>query len=193
VTLFDLIFLVLVLALAVSLLTAAAQAVRGKWAASRRLLSRVAMVASAYMVSVIVVSVALPRRVIAVGEARCFDDWCIAVEGFTKEAGTYVVDFRVSSRARRASQRETNLIVYLTDAEGGRFEGQRVGEGPGFDVKLEPGESVVVKRAFAVPAAARDLSAVVTHEGGFPIGWFIVGYDTWFRQPTVTLLAPHSL
>ena len=192
-TLFDLIFLVLALALVVSLITAAILAVGGRWAAARRLLSRVAMVASAYMVSVVVVSVALPRRVMALGEARCFDDWCIAVEGFTREAGTYIVDFRLSSRARRASQRETNLAVYLTDAEGGRFEGQRVGEGPGFDVKLEPGESVVVKRAFAVPAAAREVGAVVTHEGGFPIGWFIVGYDTWFRRPTVTPLSPHSL
>ncbi|MEO8657225.1 MAG: hypothetical protein ABI693_02080 [Bryobacteraceae bacterium] len=192
-TLFDLVFLLLVLALAVSLITAAVMAMMGRWAAARRLLSRVAMVAAAYMVSVIVVSVALPRRVTAVGEARCFDDWCVAVEGFTKDAEMYGVDFRVSSRARRVSQRETNLSVYLTDAEGRRFEGRRVGEGPDFDVRLGPGESMVLKRAFVVPVAARDVGAVVTHEGGFPIGWFIIGYDTWFRQPAVTLLARHSL
>jgi hypothetical protein len=193
VTLLDLVFLVLVLALAVSLITTVVLAVMGRWAAARSLVSRVAMVAAACMVSVIVVSVALPRRVMAMGEARCFDDWCIAVEGFTKELGTYVVDFRLSSRARRVSQRETNLSVYLSEAEGSRFEGRRVGEGPGFDVRLGPGESVVVRMRFVVPVGARDVGAVVTHEGGFPIGWFIRGYDTWFRQPSVTPLASHSL
>jgi len=29
---------------------------------------------------------------------------------------------------------------------------------------------------------------VFAHEGGFPIAWFIIGYDTWFRKPTLVQL-----
>jgi hypothetical protein len=32
------------------------------------------------------------------------------------------------------------------------------------------------------------VGAVIAHEGGFPIGWFIIGYDTWFRKPPLAPL-----
>jgi hypothetical protein len=41
-----------------------------------------------------------------------------------------------------------------------------------------------------VPEEAAGVAAVITHEGGFPIGWFIAGYDTWFRKPPITNLKP---
>jgi hypothetical protein len=34
---------------------------------------------------------------------------------------------------------------------------------------------------------------VVTYEGGFPIGWFIVGYGAWFRKPLMTNLQRDAL
>jgi hypothetical protein len=54
---------------------------------------------------------------------------------------------------------------------------------------LQPGESVVLTRHFLLPSDDSGVSAVVTHEGGFPIGWFIIGYDTWFRKPPLIRLA----
>jgi hypothetical protein len=44
---------------------------------------------------------------------------------------------------------------------------------------------------FLVPAEAALLAVVIVviaHEGGFPIGWFIIGYDTWFRKPPIVRL-----
>jgi hypothetical protein len=29
---------------------------------------------------------------------------------------------------------------------------------------------------------------VIAHEGGFPIGWLIIGYDTWFRKAPLVKL-----
>jgi len=30
---------------------------------------------------------------------------------------------------------------------------------------------------------------VIRHESGFPIGWFIIGYPTWFGKPEMVRLA----
>ena len=55
-------------------------------------------------------------------------------------------------------------------------------------VQLGPQESVTAKRSFKVSADARELGLVIDHEGGFPIGWFILGYETWFHKPTIVRL-----
>ena len=56
------------------------------------------------------------------------------------------------------------------------------------NVQLGPQESVAVTRTFEVPTNAQELGLVIDHEGGFPIGWFIVGYETWFHKPTIVRL-----
>jgi hypothetical protein len=50
---------------------------------------------------------------------------------------------------------------------------------------LQPGESVVAKRRFAVPPDAREVGLIYTHEGGFPIGWLIISEGGWFQQRPV--------
>ena len=89
-----------------------------------------------------------------------------------------------SSRARRISQRENNLRVYMTDGRDARYDPIDAAPAP-FNVLLGPQESVTVRRTFQVPADAKDIGLVITHQGGFPIGWFIIGYDTWFRKPAL--------
>ncbi len=100
----------------------------------------------------------------------------------------YSVNLRLSSRARRVAQRERNLAVYLTDDRGGRYDPVGDYSGAPFSVLLQAGESAVVSRTFVVPAAAKGVALVAAHEGGFPIGWFIIGYDTWFRKPPLVQL-----
>jgi hypothetical protein len=46
----------------------------------------------------------------------------------------------------------------------------------------------MARRTFAVPLSEEPAGVEVTHEGGFPIGWFIIGYDAWFRKPLLLLL-----
>ena len=45
-----------------------------------------------------------------------------------------------------------------------------------------------LNRTFLIPSGVRILGVVITHHGGFPIGWFVIGYDTWLRKPTIVPL-----
>ena len=188
--LFDLLFIVLVLAAASTLAAAARLALKKQFARCRRMLLQLALVAGAYMLVVIAVSLATPPRTLALREPQCFDDWCVAIDGFERSArgptATYTLNIRLFSRARGISQRETHVVVYLSDDRGRRYYPVDTAPAP-FDVRLEPQESVNIHRSFVVPVAG-TVAATVTHNGGFPIGWFIIGYDSWFRRPPVTRL-----
>jgi hypothetical protein len=128
-----------------------------------------------------------------VGEQRCFDDWCIAVENASRQEAqggvSYRVTLRLSSTALRVTQRENNVVVYLADQSGRRYDPAPDPSAVAMNVQLAPQESVAAIRSFAVPADARELGLVIDHEGGFPIGWFILGYETWFHEPTIVRLS----
>jgi len=80
------------------------------------------------------------------------------------------------------------LHVYITDREGHNFEPAiRPADVP-LNARLGPGESVQLTRAIETPADIRDPGLVITHSGGIPIGWLIIGYDTWFRKPPMAPL-----
>ena len=183
---FDLLFIALFLSAVVAMVAAAVQAARGRNAAA--ILQWLAASAAAYFAIVIAVSIVAPRRELALGERQCFDDWCIAVESADRTSGGYEVALRISSRARRVSQRENNLAVYMTDARGRRYDPLPDAEAAPLNALLGPGQSVVARRRFALPPDAPRPGVVVTHEGGFPIGWLIIGYDTWFRKPPIVPL-----
>ena len=191
-SIFDLLFLILLLAAVISLLATVWLGLRRKFVRARRILLRLLLCAGGYMAVVVIVSLVSPRRVLKPDATQCFDDWCIGVADFRQvpKGGdvAYYVDVRLSSHARRVSQRENNLTVYLTDREGRRYDPVADSSTAPFNVLLQPRESVVVSRSFLAPAEAKDLGLVITHEGGFPIGWFIIGYDTWFRKPAVVQL-----
>jgi hypothetical protein len=191
--LFDLLFIVLFLTAVSTLLAAAWFVVRGEFVRAGRILFRLFAGAAAYMTAVIAVSAILPRRVVNLGDPQCFDDWCVATAAVQRlpdgSHAAYTVDFRLSSRARRISQRENNLAVYLTDTRGNRYDPAASNSATPFNVLLRPQESVVVSRSFLVPSEAAGVGVVITHEGGFPIGRFIIGYDTWFRKPAITRLS----
>jgi hypothetical protein len=185
---FDLLFLALALTTLIALAVAAALAIGRRRGPALRILRRLAFGALVYFGVVIAVSFVAPRRVFHLGEDQCFDDWCIAATSFAAGASSYLVNLRISSRARRVSQSELNLAVYLTDRANHRYDSAPEPSDIPLSTLLAPGESVHLTRQFPVPASARDLNLVIKHEGGFPIGWFIVGYDTWFRQQPLVLL-----
>jgi hypothetical protein len=126
------------------------------------------------------------------GDPRCFDDWCITVENATRRPVggriAYLVTLRLSSTARRVSQREKSVAVYLTDDGGRRYNSTPQSADLPFDIQLGPQESVTATRTFEVPPDAQNLGLVITHEGGFPIGWFIIGYESWFHKPALVRL-----
>jgi len=187
-TIFDLLFLALLLASLAVLLAAAGMALGGGGKRAFRLLKVYGICLAAYMGVVVATSAVLPRRLLEVGEPLCSDDWCLTVDGIERAADGYRVALRVSSRARRVTQREFGVSVYLTDAQGRRYDPRPSPADVPFDTPLGPQESVGTPRIFPLPAGVKPVGLVVRLGSGFPIGWFIIGYDTWFRQPAMVRL-----
>jgi hypothetical protein len=187
-TIFDLLFLGLAFVSVVTLLAAAVLAVSGNREGAGRILKTWGIGFAAYMGVVVVSSAVLPRRIAQVGEALCNDDWCLTVERADYQAGSYRVSFRISSRALRVTQREHGVSVYLTDAAGRRYNARPDSAEIPFDVPIGPGQEMETVRAFDVPNGVMPVGLVIRQGSGFPIGWFIIGYDTWFRKPTLVRL-----
>jgi len=191
---FDILFLLLVLLTVIALLAALWFAASGQSRRALTLLRRWSIGAAGYFTLIIVVSLFLPRRQLRLGEADCFDDWCISVDEVHRtpsgENFRYDIKTRIFSRASRVEQREKNLAVYVTDREGNRFDPVPARDATPFDALLAPSETAIATRRFKVPMTAQDLKLVIAHEGGFPIAWFIVGYESWFRKPTFLPLGP---
>jgi hypothetical protein len=191
-SIFDLLFIAAFLATAATLVRAAFLAIRGRRVRALVLLRRLCICAAAYLGAVVLASACWPRTVLQVGDPRCFDDWCIAVESATRRPAAghivCVAALRLSSTARRVSQRELGIAIYLSDDRGRRYDPIPGRSDVPFDVQLAPQQSIAATRTFEVPADAQNLGLVVTHEGGFPIGWFIAGYEAWFHKPAIVRL-----
>lgn len=192
-TIFDLLFLAVLLGSVVTLVVAASCGVFGRRSLAVRILRSYFVCALVYLGIVVLVSLVMPQRVVKTGEQLCFDDWCIAVDGVdstvSAAAVSYEVSLILSSRARGISQREKNLAIYVTDARGTRYDPVLRESDVPFDRLLRPGESVRASRIIKVPLDAPEPNLVIAHEGGFPIGWFIIGGGPFRKAPVLKL--PH--
>jgi len=188
VTLFDLLFIVLFLMGVGALGMALVTALRGHGAAALRRLRTLALATLAYMTIVAAVSLVMPRAVVALGQNQCSDDWCIAVDDARQLTDSTVVTVRLSSRARRVTQRERFVVVYLRDSGGRRYDPDPAPEEPPFDVALAPGAKVLTKRVFRVPRNTRGLGVIVTREGDIPFPrCCIIGTGVFHKDPIVPL------
>ena len=194
-TIFEPLFLLVALSSGVALFLAALRWARGQRAGARRLLGRLAISVVTYVAVVAVTSLFVPGREYGVGDPQCFDDWCITVVGArwtnaltAPEGARYEVALRLSSRARRRPMGERGTVVYLTDGRGQRFDPVSDQTDIGLDTVLQPGQSVTATRSFALPREARGLGLVYAREGGFPIGWLVIGEVGWFHRPPVVRL-----
>jgi hypothetical protein len=185
----DLLFIVVFLASIACVGAAAFLALRRRTARSLRILRGWSISIVLYFGVVAVVSLLSPRRVVAIGEPQCFDDWCITVENVQAARGqsktSYTVTLGLSSRARRVSQRENGVVVYLTDRAANRYDPDPVGSPTPFNVLLQPMESITTTRIFTLPLKAEGVAVVVAHEGSFPIGWFILGEGPFQKSAVV--------
>jgi hypothetical protein len=191
-TVFDLIFILIFLSTAVTLLVALLLGVSGHRRRALRILRLTALGWSLYLATIIAGSIFMPRRILKMGEPRCFDEICIAVDSVQiKPAGSnasYIVRLALANSARRQAQRENNLVFYLSDTQGNRYDplgGELIKPST---VILQPGGSFPIEETFLVPAASNGIGGVITHEGGFPIRWFIIGEEAWLRKPAIVPL-----
>lgn len=186
-TIFEPLFLLLALLAVGSLAAAMVLALSGQRDRARRIVRRLAIGIAAYMGVVVAASALESREVYHVGDRRCFDDWCLMVRQAVRDTpSSYLVSLELSNRGKRVPQGEKGTVLYITDASGRRFD--PVESTVPFDQKIAAGASIVATRRYAVPAEAHGLSLVYVHEGGFPIGWFIIGENTWVHGPAVVQL-----
>lgn len=195
-TIFDLLFLVLVPVSAITLLYAAAVAfLRGRGYAMR-IVRRLGIGVVVYIGIVAAVGLLSPQRVIESGEPWCFDDWCLSVEGVSRTPAppvdVYRVSLRIFSRARRVSQRARGAWIYVIDRQANRYAPDPDPSATSLEVLLGPGESVTTSRTFRVPEGAGDVGLVTGH-GGCCISTLIIGDDsslfhkrTYIRLPRPT-------
>lgn len=193
-TLFDLLFILLFLATLATLVLAAGMALFGQLAKAGRVVRRLGIAVAVYLVVVAAAGLLTPRRYLAIGDDQCSDDWCIAVDGVSKADSPggvrYHVTFRVRSRARRVTQREPNVVVYLTDATGRRVDPEPEDAAqPPFDVELSPGQAVRTARTFLAPAGSRDIGLVVARGGlPFPVCCIVGEEGSLLHKRTVVRL-----
>ena len=180
-TIFDLLFLGSGLAAVVTLGVALVTALRGRRVHAGAILKRLGAAVIAYEALVLIVAGASPQRVLQVGDPWCFDDWCLTVEQVMKTPMppqvAYNVSLRISSRARRVTQRAKGAWIYLIDRQGRRYEPEPDASAVPLDVLLQPGEAVSTSRVFKVPAEAGELGLITGHGGPYCVfpGPLIIG------------------
>jgi hypothetical protein len=191
---FDLLFLLSVVALVIMLVALGVLILRGERRRARKILDILALYVASYCALAVVVDLLKPQRIIAVGEPWCFDDWCIQVESFTGAADgsrlRYTMQLRIFSTARRISQRAQGAWIYLIDSEGRLFTPNADSTTTPLTVRLAPEQSVNTQSNFEVPAEAHILGLVTGHGGAF-CGWsvLIVGEGgCLFNRPTMIRL-----
>jgi hypothetical protein len=191
-TIFEPLFILLFLATVAALVTAAVAALRSRRPRALGILRRIAIGAAFYFAVVLIVAAAAVPPVRHMGEPQCFDDWCITVTG-AKQTGTassqsWRVALRISSRARRVVQRENGAAVHLVDSKGRTYGPVPSDTAVPLDGTVGPGESFDAERRFELPPGATGVKLVFNHEGGFPIGAFIIGENQLFHDATAIAL-----
>lgn len=189
-TIYEPLFLLIALASVIVLITIAVKAVAGRGKSALRLLGIWAACIVIYFGIVVASAARAQQRVLQLKEPKCFDDWCIEVDGVTHanadNSERYAVTVRILSQAKRVTQREKSVTVMLQDADGNRFAALPAPGEPPMDTQLGPGDSVVTHRAFQMPAGVRPAGIVIVHTG-FDMGWLVIGegQNIFHKEPIV--------
>jgi hypothetical protein len=168
-TIFDLLFLASFLVSVVALIAAAYAAIRGRDSRAFSILAIWLACAVLYLAASVAVAYVAPQRMIAAGDPWCFDDWCLTVENVKRTDNIYTVKLRISSEAKRVTQRASGAWIYLRDENDRHYDPTPGPAQVPLDVLLQPGESVAAQRSFRVPANIHELGLVTGH-GGPPCG-----------------------
>ncbi len=159
-----------------------------------------------YVVALISVALALPRRFYPPGARRCFDDWCVsAIDAKAADSSmdacrshgagrTWIASVQISSDAKRIRQRAADANAELEDQQGRRYGACAPalprGNEPvrSLSDELGPGESFYVSLPFRLPAD-KTPAGLVLHHGDFP-GLVIIGADqSLLRRPALQRFA----
>jgi hypothetical protein len=168
---------------------------RGERQRVRRGVAWLAGVWVVYLCVLVGVSLGQKQKVVAIGEAQCFDEMCFTVTGVEVVPGFLIrdgrrlvrVSVRVTNQGRKA-QSEGLIWTYLVDGQGRRWEESPGVNGVGLTARVAGGGSVVSEPVFKVAADATGLGLVFTH-GRWQPGVLVIGdSDSWLHRRTVVKL-----
>jgi hypothetical protein len=204
-TIFDLLFLFSIFVVLLGILALLFSLVTHRRTLARRLGLGLLSYVGVYAILLLGFSLLTPQRVLAMGQVRCYDDWCAAVAQVTQapaigavhaHGSFYLVTIQVTSQAKRVSQRALGAAIYLLDSSGTRYdpspEGQRALEAAGqagqpLNSLIDAGGSFTYTAAFDLPASAAQPVLAMSH-GAFP-GNIIIGDDeSILHKPTIVKL-----
>jgi hypothetical protein len=190
VSLGDLTFITCFLTFVVASVRLVILAARRRWADVRRAGLHLAAATAAYLAVVAVVSLATPRRWVALGEEQRFDDLAFAVVHAEASSGHWLLQVRVANHGLGRAQRARDAGVALVAADGRRFPCTCEPSGRPLTSVVQAGESFTTTVTVDVPEDAAILGADVIHGAG-PPGWFIVGDrgSMLHSRPLVRLVA----
>jgi hypothetical protein len=208
---FDLVFILLFLGTVGALIAVVALLLMRQFKTASKLALFYGVGLLLYLSILIAVSIISPQRVIAMGEDRCFDDWCIAVEkvSYAQELGNeplqtqangefWVVTLRLSNHARGRDQRASSTAVHLIDRNGQSYDLSLAGQ-EAFEAEygttslltstIPLGQSLTVVQVYDLPPNVQDIVLTVEHPiGRFP-GLLIIGSEaSLFHKPTIVRL-----
>jgi len=186
-TIFDLFFLVAMLALVIAVSMAAFNAIRGRGSRALTIVRRIGVAAAAYFGAVAAVSVATPRRIVPPGVAQCFDDWCITATAADRSGDSLRVVLQLSSRARGISQGERDVRVYVVDDRNRRYPPIDDARSVPLSVTIPPEGTVTTTRLFVLSQDARNPALIVAHDA-FPHCCIIGDRESLFHRATVVPL-----
>jgi hypothetical protein len=133
-----------------------------------------------YLGVLVGVSLVQKQKVVAIGEAQCFDEMCFAVTGvedvprFLVRDGRRLLRVSVQVTNRGGSAQSERLIrAYLIDAQGRRWQESSGVSGVGLTARVVRGGSVLSQPVFIVAGDATGLGLILTR------GW---------RQPGVLVI-----
>jgi hypothetical protein len=172
-TVYDLLFIALLITALGTLIAAVIAAFRGHRGRALAILRALALGAVVY-VGIVYIATALSKQVVLrVGDPECSDDWCIAVERVERTPKNavmvYNVTLRIFSRALRVAQRENVARdVYLVDARWKRYDPILAASEVPLNTLLQPGESVTTSRRFELPVDDRGVGLMVDRSSILP-------------------------
>jgi hypothetical protein len=195
-SIFDLLFLLAILASIATMVMVVTAMVQGRRTQALKVLRIYSLCACAYLIAGIAVSFFAPQRVLRMGEPWCFDDWCLTVESSNRlpaetvaaDGAGYKVELLISSRAGRTVQRANGAWIYLIDDRGRRYPPDPYPSAVPLDVLLQPNETAATSRSFHVSSNARSLGLITGHGGSYcgPMAFLIMGASgCLFGKPTM--------
>ncbi len=203
---FDLLFILSFVIVVVAFVRACYLLLRKRLSAAKHTAIRLAVFIAIYSVTLVMVSLVTPQKKLRLGEARCFDEWCITVVSASRQSsigaisanGTfYVVTVRVGSRSRGRRQREVDVHTYLTDSLGRRFDVSATGQdalqraglaGASVTSFVDPGQSFESRQAYDLPKDATHVGFVKTSYAWFPVRLIIGESSSFLHRPTIVPL-----